>query len=395
MGESTVGRHVRPDHPAAAALQHRGLVRARAEAPAIVAAERLRWADSLKLAAICGVIVLHVSAPALVPFQETPRWWVGNLYDSLTRWCVPLFVMVSGALVLPSADKLPIARFLATRVRKILLPFVAWSAIYFLYRIHVKGHALAYPAFFEALLAEPVYYHLWFVYMLLALYLFAPVMSALLNNALRSHVWYLIALWFLWASVLPLVDWPLRFSLYYMPDLDDYSPLKLGGFFLLGHAMRHWRIRSAGALVLLAAIFAAGAAATILGTYFTSRAAGEFQPFFYKYFSATVVAMAVSLFLLIKAAASGQGSAPSGRAKKASGLQLAASSIFGVYLVHALVLELLRDGRLGFTIAHTRFLGIELPLALGIPVFATSIFAVSLGVVLALRAIPVVKHLLT
>ena len=361
---------------------------------------RLLWADVLKIIAIFGVILLHVSAFWLVPFQETREWWIGNIYDSFSRWCVPLFVMVSGALLLPGADKRPLRRFLLVRVRRILIPFLVWSVVYFLYRIHVKGNDLPLSGFFVMLLTEPIYYHLWFIYMLIVLYLFAPAASAFLNNAPAKHVWYLIALWFFWASLLPIIDKPFEFTTYFTPDMDDYSPIRLSGYFLLGYALRTWHARSRWTLAGLVFLFLLGGITTVLGTYFMSKATGKFHPFFYKYFSVTVVTMTLSLFLFVKSILHTHKEITEDGEERIylnspELLQRIGMSVFGAYLVHALVLEVLRDGLLGFTINHTSAFGMEMPLEIGIPVFAVSIFIASLVPVFIIRSIPVIRDIVT
>jgi surface polysaccharide O-acyltransferase-like enzyme len=53
-------------------------------------------------AAIVMVAVLHVSATVVIQFGRIPSeaWWVANLLDAAIRTAVPLFVMVSGMLLL-------------------------------------------------------------------------------------------------------------------------------------------------------------------------------------------------------------------------------------------------------------------------------------------------------
>jgi surface polysaccharide O-acyltransferase-like enzyme len=325
---------------------------------------RLIWADILKILAIFGVILLHVSAPFVVPFEPTRQWWIGNIYDSLTRWCVPLFVMVSGALVLGRADGTPFTPFFFVRMRRILIPFIFWSGVYFLYRLLIKQDTLGPADFVRMLLTEPIYYHLWFVYMLIVLYLLAPPAGAFLNHVPSRHAWYLAAVWFFWTSLLPILDKPLPFETYYTPDMNDYSALRLSGYFLLGYMLRDHVLRSGSHWALALAAFMGGAAATILGTYWLSLGQGEFHPFFYKYFSVTVVAMTLPLFLFVKSvfprpspvtfSEQGRRNAPAWP----RWLHHAGTSVFGVYLLHALVLELLRDGRWALsstTPAHSAF----------------------------------------
>lgn len=349
--------------------------------------QRLLWADLMKIIAICGVILLHVSASYLVPFDASRHWWIGNFYDAFSRWCVPLFVMVSGALLLPNAGQRPLRRFFLVRVRRVLIPFLVWSAIYYGYRMYVKGDDLTPAGFFPMVVTEPVYYHLWFIYMLIVLYLFAPAAGIFLQRSPEKYVWYLIGLWFFWTSLLPILDTPMEAPLYFSPELSDYSALRLSGYFLLGYLLREWSARSGRGVAGLVLAFLMAGGGTMLGTYFMSEASGGFHPFFYNYFSITVVVMTVSLFLTIKSLFN--------EVDAVTLFRKIGTSVFGVYLTHALVLEVLRDGLLGFTIDHSRLLGIEIPLVAGIPLFSTVIFFTSLLPVLMIRTIPVLKDGLT
>ncbi|SDB60763.1 Surface polysaccharide O-acyltransferase, integral membrane enzyme [Desulfonatronum thiosulfatophilum] len=360
---------------------------------------RLLWVDVLKILAIFGVVLLHASAPFLVPFEDSAAWWTGNIYDSFVRWCVPLFVMVSGALVLPGADKVPLREFLLVRIRRILIPFLVWSAVYFFYGIQVKGDEYGIGDFFPLLFSEPIYYHLWFIYMLVTLYLFAPVISALLNQAPRKFAWYLVGLWFCWASVLPIIHELFDYETYFVSDLNEYSALKLSGYFLLGYLLKDVTVQSKSRLFLPALVFLAGGAATSVGTYLASRQAGEFVHFFYDYFSITVVAMAIPLFFIVRSVFDTRRVITENgneriRMNSPKLLQRIGKSVFGIYLIHALILELLRDGRLGFTIDHGSAFGMTLPLAVGIPFFALSIFVLSLSLVFIFSLVPFMRKII-
>ena len=63
---------------------------------------RVNWIDNVRILAVFFVIWLHVSGPVVVnqPDVASFNWWVGNVADAMSRWCVPLFVMASGALLL-------------------------------------------------------------------------------------------------------------------------------------------------------------------------------------------------------------------------------------------------------------------------------------------------------
>ena len=58
---------------------------------------RLAYADLLRVFASFAVILFHLAGGdvSVVPVGS-PNWQIFNLYNSLTHWCVPVFVMLSG-----------------------------------------------------------------------------------------------------------------------------------------------------------------------------------------------------------------------------------------------------------------------------------------------------------
>ena len=57
--------------------------------------------DLMRVIAAFAVVWLHVSANVVIyrPSVESMSWWTGNVADALSRWCVPLFVMISSTAV--------------------------------------------------------------------------------------------------------------------------------------------------------------------------------------------------------------------------------------------------------------------------------------------------------
>ena len=62
---------------------------------------RLPYLDYLRVMAAAAVIMIHVSAQNWdnVPVMSSD-WIIFNLYNSLAQWAVPMFLMLSGALML-------------------------------------------------------------------------------------------------------------------------------------------------------------------------------------------------------------------------------------------------------------------------------------------------------
>ena len=97
--------------------------------------ERILWIDIVKIFAIFSVLILHSSSPILYMIGkiELDIWQIGNIYDSLVRMAVPLFFMVSGALLLNQKEE-ALSRFFSKRFVKVIIPLIAWSIVYILFR---------------------------------------------------------------------------------------------------------------------------------------------------------------------------------------------------------------------------------------------------------------------
>lgn len=82
----------------------------------------------MRTLAIFMVIVVHVCA---APFKVMDASWLSiNVVDSLARWCVPVFFMLSGALLLGKDEPLSV---LKKRIIKIILPLIFWSYVYLIF----------------------------------------------------------------------------------------------------------------------------------------------------------------------------------------------------------------------------------------------------------------------
>lgn len=349
--------------------------------------KRLLWPEGLKIIAVFAVILIHSAAPLLIAYQRLGEiaWWIGNLYDSLARWCIPVFVMLSGTFVIDKAKGADLGRFLRRRGRRVVVPLLAWSAIYFLWRIHANHEELTFGDFFSLLLQEPAYYHLWFLYMLIGLYVLAPVVNTYMTNASPRGLLYLVGLWGIFGSVIPMLESHFGFVLYPLAGPAD-SVLRYLGYFVLGRMLRDvtpgsgWRMPLTG-------VFLLGYSVTALGTYYLTvvRGAGIFNGLFYEYYSLNVLAMAVSILLVAKSfglkAASIQARASGGGI-----LGGVAACVPGIYLVHAMVIAILKRGMAGFAFSQTTFHP-----ALGVPAFSFAVFGISLAFAFVIRRVPVLR----
>ncbi|KAK8898399.1 hypothetical protein M9Y10_000684 [Tritrichomonas musculus] len=127
--------------------------------------------------------------------EGTGIFWMG-IYNGLCYSSVPLFVMISGYLLLPVKTDIP--TFLRTRFTRVLFPFFFWATIYSFYfliikRINIKECFLNIPKIFVNYGTEIG--HLWYIYMLIGIYLFAPIISPWIKQATIYQFIYFLSFW--------------------------------------------------------------------------------------------------------------------------------------------------------------------------------------------------------
>lgn len=141
--------------------------------------------DILRISASFAVVWLHASASVVTETEGlSVNWWVGNIADSLSRWCVPIFVMASGAFMIPrlGASSDSSFRFYITRLKKLLPATVFWS-VFYIFLDHRQNIGENLDAIIKSIATGAPYYHLWFLYMIFGLYIFAPFIAKFASNS--------------------------------------------------------------------------------------------------------------------------------------------------------------------------------------------------------------------
>lgn len=157
--------------------------------------EHIDYFDPLRIIAAFGVIFMH-TASDLLRLGITPQWEITNVCTSLAFTSVPLFLMMSGYLILSSPRTLDICCHLTRRLPHLLVPLAFWSVIAVV-EVQLSQHTLSPATVLEGIIYsfhEPVMLHFWYMYQLVALYLLAPVLCAALRSLDRTGHRYVLAL---------------------------------------------------------------------------------------------------------------------------------------------------------------------------------------------------------
>jgi len=341
--------------------------------------------DLIRTVAIILVILLHAATEpyptvSIMSPQGVQIWWASNVYDSLARLCVPLFIMLTGALLLqPSKVDEPLRVFFKKRWNRIGLPILFWGAAYFAWRAFVNGETLTANSIALGVLTGP-YIHFWYVYLLIGLYLTTPILRVVVKYSDWKLLRYFLLLWVVGTALIPL------FTLLEPYNLNANVFLLAGwlGYYFLGGYLLGVKLKRS----ILYLMLIVGIAWTIIGTYIVVGTLGErFSQIFYDSFSFNMIIASVALFLLLSAIPSQRVETRFPRGNGA--LRLISQNTLPIYLFHVMVLETLRKGFLGFKISLTTMNPI-----VEIPLITAVTLLICLAVIIPLKKIPYVKRLI-
>lgn len=247
--------------------------------------KRIVFLDYLRVFACFLVILVHASenyygtigsgdmaGPQSFLANETDRFWV-SLYDGFSRMSVPLFMITSAFLLAPMKEGQSSWQFYLHRAARILPPFFVFMILYSTLPL-LWGQidtATSLKDLSRLFLNFPTLAgHLWFMYPLIGLYLFIPIISPWLQKASAREERFFIGL-FLLSTCIPYLNrwcgevWGQCFWNQYhvLWNFSGYL-----GYLVLAHYIRHhltWNVRKR--LIIGSLCTLVGAFATIYSFY--------------------------------------------------------------------------------------------------------------------------------
>lgn len=346
--------------------------------------ERTVTPDVVRAVATVLVVVIHtagiVAAPG--PAANPAAFWAGSIYDTLARPGVPLFVLLTGWLLLsPERREEPIGTFLWRRLGRVALPLVTWSLLAWEWLAIRDHHPARWADFGLQFLNGPVFYHLWYVYLLLGLYLVIPLLRPLAATASLPLRQYSLGLWAVGSSVLPLWYWWGGWHIGIdVPVVTAYVGYLLAGVWLAAIPVSARTRRTLVLLILVTATWTVAATARLTG-------ADPLSVALFAYGTPNVLVMSVAWFVLLTQPEVSEWIARSPR--RLAAVRLLAASSYGVYLAHPIILNLLDSGALGF-----RLTGASIYPFVGVPLLVVAVLGVSVGLMTAARRVPALGRLL-
>ncbi|UAY98319.1 acyltransferase [Dickeya dadantii] len=332
----------------------------------------MEWLYIARIVSTFAVIVLHVSAYTVALADlGTFSWWVGNLYDSLVRWCVPVFIMISGALLLSPEKVESLSIFYKKRIGKILTPLLFWSFFFILWSIgKARFNGGGEGDILKSIMNGRPYYHMWFLYMIIGLYIFNPLIKVLATNTSEESLLFFVCLMFVFCSLSDMYNFFIgNDDFLFLGEFIYYIP-----YYILGHLIA--RKRTAKPISIYIALFLISLILTSAGCYLLSSFSGkEIGLYFYNYLSFNVILMSVSFMWILKF--SHLNKSHNKKLKFLSDISL------GVYLIHPVFIEVF------YYLAARRWVDYSI---ISIPLLSIIVFLCCIVSVFLIKKVPYLRR---
>jgi surface polysaccharide O-acyltransferase-like enzyme len=294
------------------------------------------------------VMIIHLLYPVYSrsDFLGGASWWVATTIYSFSLVSVPLFIMLSGYLLIPKTES--IGANLRRITKRLVVPLVAWFGIYLWWNGFWLLKFDAYPTNIAGMIFSGSMYHLYFLVILIGLYLILPFIRSWLKNSdeLEKRYGFVLA-------------WVAGIGIYMAIYLNIIGGavgnlfnwwLPFLGFFLTGYFIRRSSRKFSSPKLIL--IFLCWWMLTLIfsfdGVWFSKMGFGWIwhpSGVFYlnTFLSPNVIMMAVVLFwLLVKNLNFAKlGSGKSQKRTKKYFFQIiksVSSNVYAMYLVHVIVI---------------------------------------------------------
>lgn len=317
------------------------------------AGPHIPWIDAARFTAIWLVILTHArEIGSVVPFalyDETPWLWK-SVFNDIDRLGAPIFIIISGALILGRAAKMSVWAYYRKYARRIV-QFAVLLVLYciltnFVSRMALHGdaplEALRHAVFVDNGFGATRYgeaFHIWYLYIAITLYLIAPFLGRMLKHLETREILLFLALAIVFGYAFPWVcifgdtndsvGVAVSMSQLFSPTINMLRSGMPGAFlvyFVLGYLLMHRNLVPEGPRSTRLAV-AALAGSCLLATG-VDALKGHHVYFLHWYStSATILVGGFALAVLIRNLMSG--------ATRLPGFVMAISRYsFGIYLSH-------------------------------------------------------------
>ena len=297
--------------------------------------ERVTYLDLLRVISIFCMMMLHVCASQFDSLDvRSYEWQVLNVYDSMVRFCVPVFVMISGVFFLDPNREYPLKKLFGNNIKRIVTAYLFWAFCYAVVVSFADCRTIN-ASFWKSVAKETITgrYHLWFLNMIVGIYLVVPFLRKIAAD--KKLLEYFILLSFLAETVSNLVAANAMTAETVGVAINKLSlSMVLGytGYFMAGYYFYTYEIpkRYRNGIYFLGVL---SVLVTIVGTSLLSIQSGVANRVLYNYLFVTTWFASMAVFLCFKNVVSRMRFLE----KREKMITKVAELSFGMYLVHDFV----------------------------------------------------------
>ena len=332
--------------------------------------KRITYLDLLKIFACIGVVTIHVSMQNINSvLTNSYQYAIFNIFSSIARYAVPIFIMVSGVNLLDNNKELSMKKLYTKYISKMLVCYIFWSIIYAIVFENFSLNGFVYGN-----------YHLWYLLMLIGLYMITPLFREITKSLKLTR--YFILLGIVFAFLIPNIFTVMKL----FPCLDETEKLlyflnkRLSFsivicypvYYMLGYYLHNINI-SRKKEILLFCLGLLGVSLTVSLSYITTNNTLNVVETFYELSSIAILMESMAVFVFFK------NHLNYNKYNNSPLLQKITTYTFGIYLIHPLLLDNLPFTTMAFN-----------PL-LSVPIIIILILLISFLISIILNIIPVVK----
>jgi len=342
--------------------------------------------DVLRILSAFSVVVLHVSSMYLMEYNvATTDFKIANFINSISRFGVPIFVMISGAIFLSEEKQIPMGKLWKHNILRLFILYVIWSFAYYVFQSLYLWKFDFWRQGFIRTVTGCVYAsnHFWFIFMIIGLYTLVPILRTWLHHSSENEQKYFIGLFVVFQIFRTTLEISLDKSLTStISELVEITELTgYLGYFILGHFLTHYKFSTKTKAALYAFV-----PVGIAANYFISDALsvkyGYYSPGIYDSFGLFTFLHVVALFVFVTGLCT-KVSTPAFLGKLIKNISL---DTLGVYMMHIALLD--------FFMKEQIIWG-QIPTLPGIILLSLLLFTTCTIVAAILRRIPLIGRYLS
>lgn len=296
--------------------------------------------DITRIIAVLAVVMIHCSGIFVENYKPQMNEFVfGNLFNSIARVGVPLFLMVSGSLFLDENKEITLKNIISKNVKSIAIVTIVWAFIY----------AIIHNVFFPLLTGGNIsikdtfvnimngHYHMWYLYMIIGIYIITPILKKIVCKENKEIILFLIIVLFVVQFLLPTIEktciqwldisfimtWIDKFHLAFF---DGYITYYLVGWYIVHVGIKQKHLKFIYFIGLLSLMF------IVFYVQFTGNYKNA-----YENIGVPVFVYSISIFIALNNIKFNL------KEKTMKIIGSLSKLTFGVYIVHALVLDLFKN----------------------------------------------------